>query len=190
MRPILAQTALCLTALTCTMLASQALAQRADMPPINPSASPRTPVARAAVTAVPAATTAPKAAQVQIVDDDAHGAYKEGVFTSCTFAGVCTVNFSTVPAGHRRLVEHLSCSIYVSTTGALRYVAFLAGSFTAPRDFVPYTRSAADAGQYFVNASEMFPFDAGETPLIYAFADTSPIQDLTCTITGRDIVLP
>ena len=190
MRPSLAQTAICMTALTCATIATQASAQRADMPPIYPSASPRVPVARAAVTAVPAATTAPKAAQVQVVDDDAHGAYKEGVFTTCAVAGVCTVAFSAVPAGHRRLVEHLSCSIYVATTGALRYVAFLANSFTAPRDFVPYARSAADAGQYFVNGPEMFPFDAGETPLVYAYADSAPIQDLTCTITGRDIVLP
>lgn len=190
MRPILAPTAVCMTALACATLASQALAQRADMPPIYPSASPRAPVARAALTAVPAVTVPTKAAQVQIVDDDAHGAYKEGVFTTCTAPGVCTVAFSAVPAGHRHLVEHLSCSVYVSTTGALRYVAFLASSFTAPRDFLPYTRSAADAGQYFVNVSEMFPYEAGESPLIYAYADTSPIQDLTCTITGRDIVLP
>lgn len=191
MRSILVQTALCMTALTCAALATPAQAQRPDMPPINPAASPRAPLTRAAATvnAVPAAT-APKAAQVQIVDDEAHGAYKEGVFTGCSLAGVCTVLFSPVPAGHRRLVEHLSCSIYVSTTSALRYVAFLANSFTAPRDWMPYTRSAADAGQYFVNSAAMFPFESGETPMIYAYADAAPIQDLTCTATGRDIVLP
>ena len=184
MRAFHASTAICLTALSCATLAIPAWAQHASLPPINPNASP---LARPA--GVPAATT-PKAAQVQIVDDDAHGAYKEGVFTSCSIAGVCTVMFSAVPAGHRRLVEHLSCSIYVSTTGALRYVAFLANSFTAPRDFMPYTRSAADAGQYFVNSPTLFPFEAGEAPLIYAFADSSPIQELTCSATGRDIVLP
>jgi hypothetical protein len=52
------------------------------------------------------------------------------------------------------------------------------------------SRSAADAGQYFVHAPEVFPFESGETPLIYADADTSPIPDLTCTITGRDVALP
>lgn len=189
MRTVLAGTASCLMALACAA-PLVAMAQRAELPPIQPAAT--RPAVRAAATplATPAATAPVKAAQVQVVDDDAHAAYKEGVFTGCTLAGVCTVAFSSVPAGHRRLVEHLSCSVYVSTTGALRYVAFLANSFTAPRDFVPYTRSAADAGQYFVHAPMMFPFEAGETPLVYAYADTSPIQDLTCTITGRDILVP
>ena len=104
-------------------------------------------------------------------------------------AGVCTVAFSAVPAGHRRIVEHLSCSVYVASSGALRYVAFLASNFTAPREFYPYTRSVADAGQYFVHAPTLFPFEAGETPLVYAFADAQPIQELTCTATGRDITL-
>lgn len=162
-----------------------AMAQRAELPPIQPAATRSVVRAAAGPLATPAVTVPVKAAQVQVVDDAAHAACKEGVFTGCSAAGVCTV-----PAGHRRLVEHLSCSIHVSTTGALRYVAFLANSFSAPRDFVPYTRSAADAGQYFVHVPEMFPFDAGETPLIYAYADMSPIQDLTRTISGRDILVP
>lgn len=191
MRTILSHAVVVLGALTCVATASQALAQRVPMPPVNPAPSVRAPLARAALApaATPAATT-PKAAFVEVIDDDAHGAYKEGVFTSCSVAGVCTVSFSTVAAGHRRVIEHLSCSLYVSTTGALRYVAFLADSFTAPRDWMPYTRSAADAGQYFINSAALFPFEAGETPLVYAFADAAPIQDLTCTATGRDIVLP
>ena len=184
MRAFHASTAICLTALSCATLAIPAWAQHASLPPINPNASP---LARPA--GVPAATT-PKAAQVQIVDDDAHGAYKEGVFNFCNTSGVCIAQFSTVPAGHRRLVEHLSCSVHVPTTGALRYVAFLATSYTAPRDWMPYTRSAADAGQYFINSATLFPFEAGETPMVYADSDLAPIDDLTCTATGRDIVLP
>jgi len=189
MRSIPNQTAAALAALACALAPWPALAQRAPMPPVNPSPAAHAPTARAMI-ATAAATTTPKAAAVQVVDDEAHGAYKEGVFTSCSIAGVCTVSFSTVPAGHRRLVEHLSCSIYVPTTSALRYVAFLADSYTAPRDWMPYTRSAADAGQYFVNSPALFPFEAGETPLVYTFADAAPVQDLTCTATGRDIVLP
>lgn len=185
MNRFLAATAPCLVALACAV-PIDVLAQRAEMPPIV-AASPRS-VARLA--ASPAITAAARAALVQEVDDDAHGAFKEGTFATCSVAGVCTVAFTAVPAGHRRLVQHLTCSIYVATTGALRYVAFLANSFTAPREFAPYTRSAADAGQYFVDVATAFPFDAGETPLVYAYADTSPIQDLTCTIMGRDIVLP
>ena len=185
MRAFLRAGAPCMLALaSATPLLAQA--QRSEMPPIYPAAT-RPVVARAAALA---ATVAPKAALVQVVDDDAHAPYKEGVFTGCTLPGVCTVAFSPVPAGHRRIVEHLSCSVYVATPGALRYVAFLANSFTAPRDFEPFTRSVADGGQYFVNTPAMFPFEAGETPLIYAYADTSPIQDLTCTATGRDILVP
>jgi hypothetical protein len=76
MRSIPAGTASCSTALAC---ATQAAAQRAEMPPINPAAAARASLARAAATATPAVTAAPKAALVQIVDDEAHGAYKEGV---------------------------------------------------------------------------------------------------------------
>ena len=153
---------------------------------------------RAAVTALTAGKapsvaaaliTAPRAALVQVVDDAAHAPYKEGVFTGCIFAGVCTVAFSAVPVGHRRIVEHLSCSVYVASGGALRSVAFLANNFAAPRDFLPYTRSVADAGQYFIHSPMLFPFEAGETPLIYASADSAPITDLFCTATGRDITL-
>ncbi len=188
MRPHPAATVPGLMALLCTA-STLAVAQRAEMPPINPAATARASAVRPAAAFAPAAT-AVKAAIVQSVDDDAHGPYKEGVFASCTVAGVCTVAFSTVPAGHRRIVEHLSCSLYVSTTGALLYVAFLANSFAAPREFTPYTRSAADAGQYVVDVPTVFPFEAGETPLIYAYADTSPIQDLTCTVMGRDVLAP
>ena len=172
------------SALALLSVAIAVAAEPPEGPPVKPS-----PISAPAA-ATPAAATPAKAALVQILDDQAHAAYKEGVFTACTIAGVCTVAFSTVPAGHRRVVEHLSCSIYVPTTGALRYVAFLANSFTAPRDFAPFTRSPADAGQYFVNILTLFPFDAGETPLIYAYSNTSPIQDLTCTATGRDTLVP
>jgi len=187
MRTLPASRAVCLASLLGAIVPPAALAQRTELPPINPA-----PVARtaASLAATPAVTTTPKAALVQVIDDDAHGAYKEGVFTSCSVAGVCTVTFSAVPAGHRRIVEHLSCSVYAATPGALRYVAFLANSFTAPRDWLPYTRSAADAGQYFINSPALFPFEAGESPLIYAYADAAAIQDLTCTATGRDVVLP
>jgi hypothetical protein len=179
----------------CTLAGSMALSLPAqaqtgapNLPPIV-AAQPHVAATGARALPVPAATTAVRAAQVQIVDDQAHAPYKEGVFSGCTIAGVCTVTFSVVPAGHRRIVEHLSCSVYVANSGALRYVAFLANSFTPPREFYPYTRSVADAGQYFVHAQTLFPFEAGETPLVYAFADSQPIQELTCTATGRDITL-
>jgi hypothetical protein len=180
----------------CTLAGSIALSLPAsaqtgapNLPPVLAAAQPRIAVTGTRALAVPAVTTTVKAAQVQIADDEAHAPYKEGVFSGCTVAGVCTVAFSAVPAGHRRIVEHLSCSVYVASSGALRYVAFLASNFTAPREFYPYTRSVADAGQYFVHAPTLFPFEAGETPLVYAFADAQPIQELTCTATGRDITL-
>lgn len=192
MRSILAGTAPHFLALACAATPWLAMAQRAELPPISPAAA-RPVVARtgaASTLAAPAVTATVRAAQTQVVDDDAHGAFKEGVFTTCTSPGVCTVSFSPVAAGHRRLVQHLACSVYVAAPGALRYVAFLANSFTVPREFAPYTRSVADAGQYFVDVPTTFPYEAGESPLIYAYADGTPIQDLTCTIMGRDIALP
>ena len=77
------------------------------------------------------------AAVVQTVDDAAHAAYKEGISDGCSVAGECAVSFSTVPADHRRIDEHLSCSVYVPSPVALRFVAFLANSFSLPRDFMP-----------------------------------------------------
>ena len=172
----------------CALLLFGALAQAAPgSPPVNAVAKPRI-----ALTAnvTPAVTTAPRAAQVQITDDTAHAPYQEGGFSECTFAGVCTVSFAVVPAGHRHVIEHFSCSIYVPAPGILRYVALLSNQFSLPRDFSPLSRSPADPAQWFVNNATLLHFEAGEAPVAYAFADSGPIQELFCTVSGRDIVLP
>jgi len=135
-------------------------------------------------------TTAPRAALVQIADDSAHAPYQEGGLGNCVFAGVCTVFYSVVPAGHRRVVEHFSCSVYVPTPGLPRYVALLSNQFSLPRDFSPLSRSPADPAQWFVNNATLLHFEAGEGPVAYAFADAGPIQELFCTVSGRDILLP
>ena len=169
-------------------LVADAAAQAAPgSPPVNAVTKPR--IALSA-TVTPAVTTAPRAAQVQIVDDAAHAPYQEGGLSNCTFAGVCTVLFSVVPAGHRHVVEHFSCSVYVPSPGIPRYVALLSNQFSLPRDFSPLVRSPADAAQWFVNNATLLHFEAGEAPVAYAFADSGPIQELFCTVSGRDIQLP
>ena len=169
-------------------LAGGALAQAAPgSPPVNPVVKAR---AALKANATPAATTAPRAALVQIADDSAHAPYQEGGLSNCTFAGVCTVTFSTVPAGHRYVVEHFSCSVYVPAPGVPRYVALLPNTFALPRDFSPLSRSPADGAQWFVNNPTLLHFEAGEAAIAYAFADSGPIQELFCTVSGRDIVLP
>ena len=166
-------------------LAGGAMAQSA------PGAPPVQELPRARGAAVTAAVVAaPRAAQVQIADDSAHAPYQEGNQASCTYAGVCTVTFATVPAGRRHVVEHFSCSIYVPAPGILRYVALLSNNFGLPRDFSPLSRSPADAAQWFVNNATLLHFDAGEAPIVYAFADTGPITNLVCTVSGREIALP
>ncbi len=169
-------------------LAGGAMAQGAPgSPPVNAVAKPRiAPTANVA----PAVTTAPRAAQVQVVDDSAHAPYQEGGLSNCTFAGVCTVLFSVVPAGHRHVIEHFSCSVYVPAPGVPRYVALLSNQFSLPRDFSPLSRSPADPAQWFVNNATLLHFEAAEAPVAYAFADSGPIQELFCTVSGRDIVLP
>ena len=169
-------------------LAGGAMAQAAPgSPPVNAAAKPR---AALTANATPAATTAPRAALVQIVDDTAHAPYQEGGLSNCTFAGVCTVLFSAVPAGHRHVVEHFSCSVYVPSPGVPRYVALLSNQFSLPRDFSALSRSPADSAQWFVNNATLLHFEAGEAPVAYAFADSGPIQELFCTVSGRDILLP
>jgi hypothetical protein len=171
-----------------SFLAQGAMAQAAPgSPPVGAMVKAR-PALAAGVT--PAATTAPRAAQVQIADDSAHAPYQEGGLTNCTFAGVCTVLFSVVPAGHRHVVEHFSCSVYVPAPGVPRYVALLSNQFSLPRDFSPLSRSPADPAQWFVNNATLLHFEAGEAPVAYAFADSGPIQELFCTVSGRDILLP
>ena len=170
------------------VLAGGAMAQSTPgAPPVNAGAKPRL---AASAQVVPAVTTAPRAAQVQVVDDDAHAPYQEGGLTNCTFAGVCTVGFSLVPAGHRHVIEHFSCSVYVPAPGVPRYVALLSNQFSLPRDFSALSRSPADPAQWFVNNATLLHFEAGEAPVAYAFADSGPIQELFCTVSGRDIVLP
>ena len=170
-------------------LAGSAWAQAAPgSPPVNAVARPHaTPAAQVKAAAV---TTATRAAQVQIADDEAHAPYQEGGLSNCTFAGVCTVLFSVVPAGHRHLIEHFSCSVYVPAPGVPRYVALLSNQFSLPRDFSPLSRSPADSAQWFVNNPTLLSFEAGEAPVAYAYADSGPIQELFCTVSGRDIALP
>ena len=66
----------------------------------------------------------------------------------------------------------------------------LSNQFSLPRDFSPLSRSPADSAQWFVNNATLLHFEAGEAPVAYAFADSGPIQELFCTVSGRDIVLP
>jgi hypothetical protein len=178
----------------CTLAGSMALSATAfaqaapGAPPVMQIQKPRAAIG-ASVTAQ-AAVAAPRAALVQIVDDSAHSPYQEGGLSNCTFAGVCTVLFGTVPAGHRRTVEHMSCSVYLPAPGALRYVALLANTFSFPRDFFAFTRSPADPAQSFVNSPTLLHFEAGEAPLAYAFAEGQAIQELFCTVSGRDILVP
>jgi len=169
-------------------LAGSAMGQAAPgSPPVNAVARPHAaPTAQVKA----ATTTVPRAAQVQIADDEAHAPYQEGGLSNCTFAGVCTVLLSVVPAGHRHVVEHFSCSVYVPGPGVPRYVALLSNQFSLPRDFSPLYRSPADPAQWFVNNATLLSFEAGEAPVAYAFADSGPIQELFCTVSGRDIVLP
>ena len=113
MQSINSSTACALLVLSC--LAQGAMAQASPgAPPVNATVKPRL---AAAAGAAPAATAPPRAAQVQIADDSAHAPYQEGGLTNCTFAGVCTVLFSVVPAGHRHVVEHFSCSVFVPAPG-------------------------------------------------------------------------
>ena len=173
--------------LVVSVLTQGAMAQAAPgSPPVNAIVK-----AHPALTAnVTPATAAPRAAQVQIADDSAHAPYQEGGLANCTFAGVCTVSYSVVPAGHRHVVEHFSCSVYVPAPGIPRYVALLSNQFSLPRDFSPLSRSPADPAQWFVNNATLLHFEAGEAPEAYAFADSGPIQELFCTVSGRDILLP
>ena len=174
------------TLLFMSIVAGPSMAQTASgVPPIREIPKPRS----ATVTTL-APVTAARAAQVQIADDNAHAPFQAGGFNACTFAGVCTIDFATVPAGHRYLVEHFSCTIYVPAPGVLRYVALLANTFAAPRDFFPLSRSPADSSQYFINSPTLLRFDAGEAPLVYAYGSGGSITDLTCTISGRDILVP
>ena len=88
------------------------------------------------------------------------------------------------------MVEHFSCSVYVPAPGVPRYVALLSNQFSLPRDFSPLSRSPADGAQWFVNNATLLHFEAGEAAIAYAFADNGPIQELFCTVSGRDVVLP
>jgi hypothetical protein len=157
-------------------------------PPVN--AAVVKPRIAAAAAAPMAATVTPRAAQVQIVDDDAHGHYQEGGYADCVYAGVCSFTYSQVPAGHRRVIEHFSCSVYLPAPGLLRYVSLLSNTFAVPRDFFAFTRSPADSAQSFINSPTLLRFEAGESPMAYAYAEGAPIQELFCTVSGRDITLP
>ena len=147
-------------------------------------------VARPAAVTAAAATV--RATQVQVDDDDAHGAFEERGNAICVTPGSCSISFSTVATGHRRLVEKVSCFFFIGTPGTLAFVSLNAASsgVSAPSEYLTITRSFGYGGAgYFVDVSTKFPFEGGETPVITAQSEQTSTE-MQCTITGRDIVLP
>ena len=84
------------------------------------------------------ASAAGKPVLTESVDEPGRTPYQEGVSASaCNFAGDCDILFTTVPAGVRRVVEHVSCFVNTSAVTNVSFVTLFNEQFRNARNLVP-----------------------------------------------------
>ena len=139
--------------------------------------------------AVAGPAPAQRAALTQDTDDDSRVPYQEGIFPSCPFAGDCAMVYSPVPAGKRRVIEYISCAIFVTGGFGVQTVSLNSQGFRNARGFFPITTNGYAPGTFIVNSPTLLYFNAGETPRIDAYTSGGTVSTAVCTLTGREITL-
>lgn len=125
-------------------------------------------VAFACVLGAPQAAAQSRAALVQSVDEPARNPYQEALSDlTCRGTTVCSFNFSTVPAGKRLVVTHISG--YVDTGAGALPNGFFSSSFGGSQYAnVPFTGvrgpTSALGVRIFINHNVLAYFGAGESP--------------------------
>ncbi len=162
------------------------------LPPINPNAhAGAVTVEHGSATPAAAAASGPRRpVRAVIADDEIHAPYVDATIPSCVqYNGSCNPTFTTVPAGHRRLVSHVSCIVTGYAGARLRSVVLLDTDYTLPREYLTFTSMPEDYPTWIVDSATQLTFEAGRTPMVYVFLEGTPHDDVLCTVTGRDIAL-
>jgi hypothetical protein len=150
----------------------------------------------AAVCAIPllagSALAQTRAVLIQNLDESIRAPYQEAAFVNCnTFQ--CTLFFPAVPAGRRRTVEQVSCSIFLPSGTAEGRMQSLELSFQDRRPvraYLPYAANPGSSILFTSNAATLLFFNAGDAPRVDASSVAGAIASMSCTLSGREIAVP
>lgn len=132
---------------------------------------------------------AQRAALVQNVDDSLRNPYQEWQRTFCD-NGSCSIVFSQVAPGRRRVVEYASCTT-TSPTGLVFEVELSIAPVRKFTVYLPLQRSPSAQSRFHANGATQVFYEAGEAPYVVSSA-ASPghVVFLACTVSGREISVP
>lgn len=148
----------------------------------------------AAITAAALAMTAgpalaQRAALVANIDDSLRNPYQEFQRNGCN-GNLCTVTFSSVPAGRRRVVEFVSCK--TETQGTTRQLVLFSTASQA-QTWLPITAGNGDPGSFFSSVPTLMFYEAGDAPRVFTFTagvTSTQAMGIACTLSGREITAP
>ncbi len=138
----------------------------------------------------PASVFAQKAALVQNIDDGIRAPYQAAASASgCNYPGNCAIVFPAVPAGHRHMIEQISCYVSLKAGGSLNAPLFLSSqAFRAERAYLAPQWVASLT--YISNAPALLYYEAGEQPRVDAYSAGGAYSSFSCTLSGRDVTVP
>lgn len=142
------------------------------------------------ILAAGSAAQAQRAALVQDADAEIRAPYQEAAYGSCSFAGVCAMTFSAVPAGRRREVSYASCYLYTSNVASSVEYVELSSQVTLPtsRVFLPVVAYPGTSWSYNATAKTQAYYEPGVVPRIQAYTSARMVL-FTCTLSGREVAI-
>ncbi len=123
-------------------------------------------------------------------DEPGRNPYEENITVSCSSPKECVLQFSTVPTGKRRVIEHVSCSFGNPGVAVMVTLGSEAGRLT--RNYIGLVPAPAASVNEVLNLDTISFYDAGETPEIFFVVNGSlgVIGNPSCTLAGHNISLP
>ncbi len=151
--------------------------------------APIAPIAATVLALAAGPVFAQRAVLVQNTDDSLRSPYQEFQRNACN-GNLCTVTFSSVPAGRRRVVEYVSCK--TATQGTTRQLVLFTTASQA-QTWLPITAGNGDAGSFFSSVPTLMFYEAGDAPRVFTLtAGVTSTQSMAidCTLSGREITVP
>lgn len=131
-------------------------------------------------------TAAVAATMVQNRDEPTRNRFQEAASVTCSAVGDCAVLFPVVAVGKRVGVEHVSCSIAISSSGTVVDVVLGTQQARAVHEYLPMTANYGIDSMIYnvVNVMTLVYFVPGETPRIDAFSQGTPVSAMDCSLVG------
>jgi hypothetical protein len=160
---------------------------------LSPNASNPVTIVNPASAPVPVGVT--NAVKTINQDEPARHPYHQVAFANCQFAGDCATLFAAVPAGVRRVINHLSCSAFIPD-GPGTFISgsgFLSVAGEAV-DVFPVALTKFDSGAPIVQATAsvmtLAYVEAGQSPQVHMASSGAAFGQLLCVLSGHDVSLP